>query len=90
MLAGLATAVSFFSFVLTGFRGLMELGMITGMGILLTVLADFTVLPALSHFLAAEKPALSRANAQGNNRYLLRLGPAGVRAGPSHWRLASV
>ena len=80
MLAGLATAVSFFSFVLTGFRGLMELGMITGMGILLTVLADFTVLPALSHFLAAEKPALSRANAQGNNRYLLRLGPAGVRA----------
>ena len=80
MLAGLSTAFSFLPFILTGFRGLMELGMITGMGILLTILADFTVLPALSYFLAAEKPASSRTTAQGNNRYLLRLGPTGVRA----------
>ena len=34
MLAGLSTAFSFLPFILTGFRGLMELGMITGMGIL--------------------------------------------------------
>ena len=80
MLAGLSTAFSFLPFILTGFRGLMELGMITGMGILLIVLADFTVLPALSLFLAAEKPALSRPTPQGNSRYLLRLGPKGVRA----------
>ncbi len=80
MLAGLSTAFSFLPFILTGFRGLMELGMITGMGILLIVLADFTVLPALSLFLAAEKPALSRPAPQGNSRYLLRLGPKGVRA----------
>ena len=77
LLAGLSTAFSFLPFILTGFRGLMELGMITGMGILLTVLADFTVLPALSYFLAAQKPASSRTTDQGNNRYLLRLGPTG-------------
>ena len=65
MLAGLSTAFSFLPFILTGFRGLMELGMITGMGILLIVLADFTVLPALSLFLAAEKPTLSRRNRSG-------------------------
>lgn len=48
ILAGLGTAVSFLPFVMTGFRGLMELGLITGMGIMLGVLADFTVLPALA------------------------------------------
>ncbi|MGA3112830.1 MAG: MMPL family transporter [Syntrophobacteraceae bacterium] len=79
MLAGLSTAFSFLPFILTGFRGLMELGMITGMGILLIILADFTVLPALSHYLAVEKPPVKRSSAQANNRYLLRLGPRGVR-----------
>ena len=43
MLAGLSTSFSFLPFILTGFRGLMELGMITGMGILFIILADFTV-----------------------------------------------
>ncbi len=79
MLAGLSTAFSFLPFILTGFRGLMELGMITGMGILFIILADFTVLPALSHYLAAEKPLFGRSATQGNSRYLLRLGPRGVR-----------
>lgn len=79
MLAGLSTAFSFLPFILTGFRGLMELGMITGMGILFIVLADFTVLPALSRYLAVEKPLSRRSATQGNNRYLLRLGPRGVR-----------
>ncbi len=79
MLAGLSTAFSFLPFVLTGFRGLMELGMITGMGILFIILADFTVLPALSHYLAVEKPLFKRSNGQVNNRYLLRFGPRGVR-----------
>jgi uncharacterized protein len=79
MLAGLSTAFSFLPFILTGFRGLMELGMITGMGILFIVLADFTVLPALSRYLAAVKPLSGRPATRANNRYLLRLGPRGVR-----------
>ena len=57
LLAGLGTALSFLPFLLTGFRGLMELGVITGMGILLNLLADFSVLPALTVLLGrkAEK-----------------------------------
>jgi uncharacterized protein len=79
MLAGLSTAFSFIPFILTGFRGLMELGMITAMGILFIILADFTVLPALCHYLAVEKPLLKRSSGQANNRYLLRFGSRGVR-----------
>jgi hopanoid biosynthesis associated RND transporter like protein HpnN len=45
--AALSTAFAFFPFVLTGFNGLVELGIISGMGILLGLLADLTVLPAL-------------------------------------------
>ena len=48
LLAGLGTTLSFLPFLLTGFRGLMELGLITGMGILLNLVADFSVLPALT------------------------------------------
>lgn len=79
-LAGLSTAFSFLPFILTGFRGLMELGMITGMGILFTLLADFTVLPALSYYLAQERPMLRRsASGYGTRQDLLRLGRRGVR-----------
>ena len=80
MLAGLSTAFSFLPYILTGFRGLMELGMITGMGILFIILADFTVLPALSLYLADEKPLGRRWAAKGGRKYLMRLGPRGARA----------
>ncbi len=79
-LAGLGTAFSFLPFILTGFRGLMELGMITGMGILLTLFADFTVLPALSYYLAQERPVLRRTGVgYGVRQDLLRLSRTGVR-----------
>ena len=45
--AAMTTALGFFAFLLTGVRGLMELGFLGGSGILLTALATFTVLPAL-------------------------------------------
>jgi hypothetical protein len=79
MLAGVSTAFSFLPYILTGFRGLMELGMITGMGILFIILADFTVLPALSQYLALGKPQ-ARPSAGKGRKYLLRLGPGRVRA----------
>ncbi|MGV8075443.1 MAG: MMPL family transporter [Syntrophobacteraceae bacterium] len=47
LLAGLSAAFSFLPLVLTGFRGLVELGLIAGVGILLILIADFTVLPAM-------------------------------------------
>jgi uncharacterized protein len=75
LLAGLGTALSFLPFVLTGFRGLMELGVITGMGILLNLLADFSVLPALTVLLggkAKKKIALAATPAPWD---LIRFNP---------------
>ena len=45
--AALVVAVGFFLLLPTGFEGLMELGFLSGSGILLTALATFTLLPAL-------------------------------------------
>lgn len=47
VLAGLGASLSFLPYVLTGFRGLMELGLITGMGVLLGLVADMVVFPSL-------------------------------------------
>jgi hypothetical protein len=80
LLAGLSTAFSFLPFILTGFRGLMELGMITGMGILFIILADFTVLPALSRYFSSERSRGYAGDGTANQRKdLLRLGRGGVR-----------
>jgi uncharacterized protein len=45
-LAALAAAVGFFSFVPTAYRGLAELGIISGVGMLIGFLATLTLLPA--------------------------------------------
>ncbi len=74
-LAGLGTSFSLLPFVLTGFKGLMELGLITGTGILLTLTADFTVLPALGGLFegrGVKKPARCE---EVEERDVLRLGP---------------
>lgn len=69
ILAGMGTAISFLPFALTGFRGLMELGIIAGMGILVTLFADFTVLPALTVLLGGK----ARNGAEPEGRDLIRL-----------------
>lgn len=43
----ITTVVAFYSLILTDFKGLVELGFITGSGLLLCLVAAFTVLPAL-------------------------------------------
>jgi len=45
--AALTTAAAFYLLLLTGFKGLGELGVITGSGLLLILLATLTCLPAL-------------------------------------------
>jgi hopanoid biosynthesis associated RND transporter like protein HpnN len=45
--AALTTALAFYAVILADFRGLVELGFIAGSGMLLCLLASFTVLPAL-------------------------------------------
>jgi hypothetical protein len=54
LLAGLTAALSFFPLVLTGFKGLMELGIICAMGMVITTLTSLGVLPAL--ILLFDKP----------------------------------
>lgn len=79
-LAAISTSLSFLAFVLTGFRGLMELGMITGMGTFLMLFAYFTVLPALS-ILEAGGPKTSpmpQKSSEGGGR-LLRFSPRAAR-----------
>ena len=49
-LAALATAAGFFSFVPTDYRGVSELGLIAGVGMLIAFVTSVTVLPALIVF----------------------------------------
>jgi len=73
-LAGVSTALSFLPLVLTGFRGLMELGLITGVGIVLILLADFVVLPPLAVLAAGYKRSPDPIGAQ-NQRNLVAFTP---------------
>lgn len=47
LLAGLSAALSFFPLVLTGFRGLVELGMICSIGLIVTTMMTLCLLPSL-------------------------------------------
>jgi len=48
ILAGFTAALSFFPLVLTGFKGLVELGVICSMGMVMTTLTTLFLLPALT------------------------------------------
>ena len=56
LLAALSGALCFLPLILTGFRGVVEMGLVTGMGIIFTLIATFSVLPALSIFIG-DRPA---------------------------------
>jgi predicted RND superfamily exporter protein len=55
--AALTSAAVFYAMLATGFRGFAELGFIAGSGILLCLVANVTVLPALLIVLRARAPA---------------------------------
>ena len=57
-LAAVTTALGFFSFLPTAFRGVSELGLIAGAGMLIALVANLTLLPALLTLL---KPPGERA-----------------------------
>ena len=64
LMAAVSAACAFLPLILTGFRGLAELGLISGVGILCSVMADLSVLPLLSlpakrRYSAAQTPAIS-------------------------------
>jgi len=53
---GVTTTLAFFAVTLTDFRGMRELGLITGGGLLLSLLATLTFLPALITVMEARRP----------------------------------
>ncbi len=78
-IAGCSASLSFLPFVLTGFRGLVELGLITGIGILLILLSTFTVLPAMSVLLPPLRPKFRSVITAAPRRDLIRLTSKGRR-----------
>jgi predicted RND superfamily exporter protein len=60
VLGAVTTAATFFAFLVTDFRGLYELGMLTGTGILLLMLAVFLLLPALLSLFAGDDSSARR------------------------------
>ena len=94
LLAGLSAALSFFPLVLTGFKGLMELGIICSVGLLMAIITTLCLLPAL--ILIFDRPKegqqLSSPPRQGRPlltftkaRVLLLLGLACMGLGFSLW-----
>ncbi len=71
--AALAAAVGFFSFVPTDYTGVSELGLIAGVGMLLALLLNLTLLPALLTILRprGERRPVGFARAAPLDRFLL-------------------
>ena len=65
LLAGLCASLSFFPLVLTGFKGLSELGLICAMGLAVTTAATLCLLPAL---IVLSGPVPDRADKRGRGR----------------------
>ena len=56
LLGAVTTAATFYAFLSSGFKGLSELGLLTGTGILLLVITVFLMLPALLTLLEKKRP----------------------------------
>lgn len=78
ILAGVTAALSFFPLVLTGFKGLVELGIISSMGMLVATVTTLILLPALT--LMFDKPKPQRAPEDAGERALFPLSNRGAVA----------
>ncbi len=73
LLAAAATALGFFSFLPTDYRGVAQLGIIAGGGMIVAVALSFTLLPALLRLMrpAPERGSIGYAWAEPFNRRLI-------------------
>jgi uncharacterized protein len=81
--AGISAAFSFLPFILTGFKGLLELGLITGFGTLLLLLADFTILPTSGVLSRDGRPKEASSQSHSREKDFIRFGRS-----TSRWILA--
>ncbi len=63
-ICALTTAIGFFAFIPTSYTGVAELGIISGTGIFLSLLATLTVYPALIHLGLGKSRKLARVDPQ--------------------------
>jgi hopanoid biosynthesis associated RND transporter like protein HpnN len=80
LLAGLTAVLSFFPLVLTGFRGLVELGMITSMGMVMTLVTTLCVLPPLTLLFDKTSSRAGKPASPPRAQYLLKLTNRGAAA----------
>ncbi|MFP6782533.1 MAG: MMPL family transporter, partial [Gammaproteobacteria bacterium] len=57
ILCAVTTAIGFFAFIPTSYRGVAELGIIAGTGMFISLLVSVLLLPALLHLLPTPRPA---------------------------------
>lgn len=65
-LSAITTMVGFFAFIPTSYQGVAQLGLIAGCSIPITMLAHYTLMPALLHLLPSPAPRRLRSSASGN------------------------
>lgn len=68
LMAAATTAVAFFTFIFTDFKGIAELGVIAAGGVFICVLATFTVLPAMLVLLARFRKTRRARNVRREKR----------------------
>jgi hopanoid biosynthesis associated RND transporter like protein HpnN len=78
-LAGFGNAICFLPFILTGFRGLTELGLITSMGIFSCLLSDFSTLVALTVLVGTKQRKEKPSEALSGAKDLIRLNRGSAR-----------
>jgi predicted RND superfamily exporter protein len=64
-LSAVTAAIGFFSFLPTAYRGLAELGLISGVGMFIALLCNLTVLPAMLSLLPLAKQRAPKQRAAG-------------------------
>ncbi|MGF1474095.1 MAG: MMPL family transporter [Geminicoccaceae bacterium] len=88
-LAALCALFGFFAFIPTDYRGLAELGVISGTGMVIAWLCSMTILPAMLHLLAREpasaagpgsRPVVAKIGGLATKNPVLVLGVASVLA----------
>ncbi len=72
-LSAVTAAIGFFSFLPTAYRGLAELGLISGVGMFIALLCNLTVLPAMLSLLPLPKQPVTGSSLSGKR-------PPGLRA----------
>jgi hopanoid biosynthesis associated RND transporter like protein HpnN len=84
LLCAITTAVGFFAFIPTAYSGVAELGLISGVGMFISLVVSLTLLPALIMLLAARPPRARSVLEAGRGPFI------GARAQRAIWVLAIV